>query len=102
MMMLAVNLSLPALAAAGQGNDIEGLLFLAGTIITILVGAAIMQYCYYEPIRKKIEAMKYRDRPDDLVQNELDYANYLIWAAQNGYTPLVSKKTINTNSVNNH
>lgn len=56
----------------------------------------------YKPLMAKIDAIAQRRNPeqtfDPVLQNELDYAGYIEWAAQNNFTAHIKKQSLTTGS----
>lgn len=89
-------LLLPALNAAA--NNSEAGKYAGGGFVVFIV-VALLSQIPYSRLEKKLKNVTY-DKNPPMVQNELDYADYLQWAAQNGQAPYFNKMSIDINAVN--
>ena len=83
-------IALQATAAKNSGN--ENAYYMGGSLVTIVVAAVILQFAWFEPAKKKLKNVE-PDAPDPNLLNELEYADYLVWAAEKGQEPLFNKMT---------
>lgn len=70
-----------------------------GSIVTILVVTFIIEINVFTTIRAKLADAK-RNRGSESLKNELDYADYLNWANQQGELPYFNKRVINKATKN--
>jgi len=89
-------LLLPALEAAEYGS--EAVKYMGGGLVVAIV-VPLLAHIPHSRLEKKLKNVTY-DRNPPMVQNELDYADYLQWAVQNGHTPYFNKMSIDPNAVN--
>ena len=84
-------IALQAAAAEDRGRD--NAYYIGGSLVTIIVVLTIMQYAWFSPAVKKIAELEKEDT-DYALKNEMDYADYLVWAAENGHDVHFDKMSV--------
>ncbi|TRW22577.1 hypothetical protein FMM05_16995 [Flavobacterium zepuense] len=84
-------IALQATAAKNSGN--ENAYYIGGSLVTIVVALIILQYAWFNPAAKKIVELE-KEETDYTLRNEMDYADYMVWAAENGYDVHFDKMSV--------